>query len=156
MVLGYEHVLNPPRMVCDVTYWMNRVLADGQAAGMAEYRAYCVNTAIEATLRASSVGGVQCCCAPVCPGLYHLIAPVCRLSSSGSCYLLSASGLRPRPTGINLLACGLPRCCLSATSRLASHGIHVPPKELTERALKHAREVQRPRLRRKFERELAC
>lgn len=63
-VHGYDQLLQPPRMVCDVTYWMNQILADCNA------RAFTLNTAIEATLLASRVGGVQCCCVPTCGGLY--------------------------------------------------------------------------------------
>jgi hypothetical protein len=61
---GYQEVLKPSRMVCDVTYWMNQILADLRA------NAFAVNTAIEATLLASRVGGVQCCIVPSCGGLY--------------------------------------------------------------------------------------
>jgi len=64
-VNGFEHVLDPPRMVCDVSYWMNRVLHDCGAS------AFTVNTAIEATTLASRVGGVQCCIVPTCGGLYE-------------------------------------------------------------------------------------
>merc|ERR1719388_386357 len=32
---GYEEVLRPPRMVCDVTYWMNQILADIRADAFA-------------------------------------------------------------------------------------------------------------------------
>lgn len=67
---GYEEVLRPSRMVCDVTYWMNQILADIRG------NAFVLNTAIEATLLASRVGGVQCCICPTCGGLYdqdHLI-----------------------------------------------------------------------------------
>ena len=43
----FEALLRPPRMVKDVAYWINRLLADGRppAAG----RSVCINTAIEAT-----------------------------------------------------------------------------------------------------------
>lgn len=61
---GFEKILRPPRMVCDVTYWMNQILADIKGS------AYVLNTAIEATLLASRVGGVQCCVVPTCGGLY--------------------------------------------------------------------------------------
>lgn len=63
-VNGYEEILRPPRMVCDVTFWMNQILADMRA------NAFVVNTAIEATLLAARVGGVQCCVFPTCGGLY--------------------------------------------------------------------------------------
>jgi hypothetical protein len=42
---GYERVLQPPSMVCDVAYWLNHVLVtnnDGE-------RFVCLNTAVEAT-----------------------------------------------------------------------------------------------------------
>ncbi|OLP52453.1 hypothetical protein AK812_SmicGene48635, partial [Symbiodinium microadriaticum] len=42
-VNGYEQLLQPPRMVCDVTYWMNQILFDLGAP------AFALNTAIEAT-----------------------------------------------------------------------------------------------------------
>jgi hypothetical protein len=38
---GYENLLSPPRMVCDVAYWLNKKLADS-GTGLC-----CVNTAIE-------------------------------------------------------------------------------------------------------------
>lgn len=59
-VNGYEDVLEPPRMVCDVTYWANKMLADARA------KAYVVNTAVEATLLATRVGGCHSCCFPSC------------------------------------------------------------------------------------------
>ncbi|CAJ1383490.1 unnamed protein product, partial [Effrenium voratum] len=40
---GYERLLQPPRMVCDVTYWMNQILHDLRSP------AFALNTAIEAT-----------------------------------------------------------------------------------------------------------
>ncbi|CAK9023943.1 unnamed protein product [Durusdinium trenchii] len=64
-VNGYERLLQPPRMVCDVTYWMNQILYDLKANAIA------LNTAIEATTLASRVGGVQCCVVPSCCGLYE-------------------------------------------------------------------------------------
>ncbi|OLQ00352.1 hypothetical protein AK812_SmicGene17009 [Symbiodinium microadriaticum] len=64
-VNGYEQLLQPPRMVCDVTYWMNQILFDLGAP------AFALNTAIEATTLASRVGGVQCCIMPSCCGLYE-------------------------------------------------------------------------------------
>jgi len=64
-VNGYEDALRPPRMICDVTYWMNQILVDIRG------NAFTVNTAIEATLLASRVGGVQCCIVPTCGGLYE-------------------------------------------------------------------------------------
>eukprot|EP00931_Biecheleriopsis_adriatica_P103835 TRINITY_DN78626_c0_g1_i1.p1 TRINITY_DN78626_c0_g1~~TRINITY_DN78626_c0_g1_i1.p1 ORF type:complete len:380 (-),score=68.12 TRINITY_DN78626_c0_g1_i1:94-1131(-) len=62
---GYEHFLNPPRMVCDVCYWMNQILKDMRAPS------FTLNTAIEATTLASRVGGMQCCVVPACCGLYE-------------------------------------------------------------------------------------
>ena len=62
---GYERVLQPPRMVMDVTYWLNHFLAAKQAP------AFALNTAVEATTLTSRTGGVQCCCAPACPRLYR-------------------------------------------------------------------------------------
>jgi len=64
-VNGFERVLQPPRMVCDVTYWMNQILSDLGA------NAFALNTAIEATMLASRVGGVQCCVLPSCGGLFE-------------------------------------------------------------------------------------
>eukprot|EP00435_Cladocopium_sp_Y103_P014318 s968_g3.t1 len=64
-VNGYQTLLDPPRMVCDVTYWMNQILQDMNANTIA------LNTAIEATTLASRVGGVQCCVVPSCCGLYE-------------------------------------------------------------------------------------
>jgi len=61
---GYEQILRPPRMICDVTYWLNLILSDLGA------RAFAVNSAIEATTLASRVGGVQCCVCPALGGLY--------------------------------------------------------------------------------------
>eukprot|EP00929_Paragymnodinium_shiwhaense_P095700 TRINITY_DN56957_c0_g1_i2.p1 TRINITY_DN56957_c0_g1~~TRINITY_DN56957_c0_g1_i2.p1 ORF type:complete len:345 (+),score=69.53 TRINITY_DN56957_c0_g1_i2:85-1119(+) len=43
-VNGYEHILQPPRMKADVTYWLNKHISDQQVPDLA-----CVNTAIEAT-----------------------------------------------------------------------------------------------------------
>ena len=66
---GYERVLQPPRMVMDVTYWLNHFLASA-GTGVAP-AAFAVNTAVEATTMTSRTGGVQCCCVPVvCPRLY--------------------------------------------------------------------------------------
>jgi len=64
-VNGYERLLQPPQMVCDVCYWMNKILNDHKAD------AFTVNTAIEATTLASRVGGWQCCVVPACGGLYE-------------------------------------------------------------------------------------
>ncbi|CAE7318131.1 unnamed protein product [Symbiodinium natans] len=65
-VNGYERLLQPPRMVCDVTFWMNQLLCDMRSP------AFTINTAIEATTLASRVGGVQFCCFPsVCCGLFE-------------------------------------------------------------------------------------
>merc|ERR1719461_2120274 len=44
---------------------MNRILQDHGAS------AFTVNSAIEATLLASRVGGVQCCVIPTCGGLFE-------------------------------------------------------------------------------------
>eukprot|EP01062_Namystynia_karyoxenos_P036916 TRINITY_DN26889_c0_g1_i1.p1 TRINITY_DN26889_c0_g1~~TRINITY_DN26889_c0_g1_i1.p1 ORF type:complete len:366 (+),score=87.89 TRINITY_DN26889_c0_g1_i1:67-1164(+) len=67
-VNGYEAVLQPPRMVCDVAYWMNRLLAEsGQGAST-----FALNTAVEASLLATRVGGCYACCIPsVCPDLWE-------------------------------------------------------------------------------------
>eukprot|EP00927_Polykrikos_kofoidii_P007484 TRINITY_DN13071_c0_g1_i2.p1 TRINITY_DN13071_c0_g1~~TRINITY_DN13071_c0_g1_i2.p1 ORF type:complete len:369 (-),score=53.28 TRINITY_DN13071_c0_g1_i2:254-1264(-) len=62
---GYEHLLAPPRMVCDVAYWMNFELRELGS------KAFCINTAIEATLLACRVGGIHTCVVPSCGGLYQ-------------------------------------------------------------------------------------
>ena len=41
---GYERVLKPPKMRCDVSYHVNRALAERNVRGMA-----CLNAAVEAT-----------------------------------------------------------------------------------------------------------
>ena len=64
---GFERVLSPPRMVKDVTYWMNRLLAEsGEAAAT-----FTMNTAVEATTLASRSGGAEACCVVRCvPHMY--------------------------------------------------------------------------------------
>lgn len=64
-VNGYEKVLDPPRMVCDVAYWANKILADAQV------NTYVVNTSVEATLLAPRVGGCHTCCVPACGSLHE-------------------------------------------------------------------------------------
>ena len=62
-VNGYERILQPPRMVCDVTYWLNQLqLLHGG-------RGFALNCAVEATTLTSRTGGCQCCCLPLCGGL---------------------------------------------------------------------------------------
>uniref|UniRef100_A0A0G4FG23 Uncharacterized protein n=1 Tax=Chromera velia CCMP2878 TaxID=1169474 RepID=A0A0G4FG23_9ALVE len=48
---GYERVLAPPRMILDVSYWVNRLCSE-RAPWMA-----CLNTAVEAT----TLGSRECC-----------------------------------------------------------------------------------------------
>eukprot|EP00756_Hemistasia_phaeocysticola_P053458 Hpha_TRINITY_DN290_c0_g1::TRINITY_DN290_c0_g1_i1::g.83574::m.83574 len=65
-VNGYEHVLYPPRMVGDVCYWMNQMLGE-----KGDDDAFVLNTAVEASLLATRVGGCFACVGCACPSLWE-------------------------------------------------------------------------------------
>ena len=84
---GYEKILTPPRMVKDVCYWMNRLIAESEVQNT-----FVLNTAVEATTLASRSGGAEACCVVRCAGKLYAQDELIRDSMRESDILVTSIG----------------------------------------------------------------